>query len=98
MEIYDWRQDPLLQNMDPQKLEFLTALLEEAQTKKKEELMPFLLSLTSRASARGLQFSDEETDLVLKVLKTNMTPAEVKRIDMVRRMTRMISRKSRPGF
>lgn len=95
METYDWRQDPLLHGMNPQKLTFLTQMLEEAQTKKKEEMMPFFLSITAQAKAQGMDFSDAETDMILKVLKSRMNPAEVQRIDMVRRLTGMISKKNR---
>ena len=47
--------------MDPQKLAFLTALMNDAQKQNKDNLMPFIMAAASRANSEGMNFSDEES-------------------------------------
>ncbi|MFR8033098.1 MAG: hypothetical protein ACLU6W_03645 [Lachnospiraceae bacterium] len=79
-------------NMPPEKVAFLNAMLEEMGGKNKNEMMPFLLSVMSRANSKGIQFTDQETDFIIGKLKANMSPAERKKVDMLRQMTRMFGR------
>ena len=79
-------------NMPPEKVAFLNAMLEEMGGKNKNEMMPFLLSVMSRANSKGIQFTDQETDFIISKLKANMSPAERKKVDMLRQMTRMFGR------
>ena len=41
----------------------------------------------------GLQFNDSETDLLLKVLKSRMTPEEQNRIELFRKMAGLLGGK-----
>ena len=79
-------------NMPPEKVAFLNAMLEEMGGKDKNEMMPFLLSVMSRANSKGIQFTDQETDFIISKMKANMSPAERKKVDMLRQMTRMFGR------
>lgn len=79
-------------NMPPEKVAFLNAMLEEMGGKNKNEMMPFLLSVMSRANSKGIQFTDQETDFIISKMKANMSPAERKKVDMLRQMTRMFGR------
>lgn len=87
----NWRNNPKLKGIDPNKLNILIDLLSQADTKKNDELIPFFLAATAKANSMGVSFSDNETDLILNVLKTNMTEEEIKRLDTVRRLARLIS-------
>ncbi len=79
-------------NMSPEKVAFLNAMLEEMKRKNKNEMMPFLLSVMSRANSKGIQFTDKETDFIIGKMKANMSSAEKKKVDMLRQMTRMFNR------
>ena len=95
MEQNKWNNDPIFQNMGANKMDFMMGMLSEIQGKNKNELMPFLLSVTSRANSKGIQFSDEETDFILKALSKNMSPAEKNKINMIRQMSQMIGSRSK---
>ena len=89
------KNNPALKDISPEKLELLISLVGKAQTLKQNEVMPFFLSITKEASAKGISFNDIETELILSVLKKRMSPADIKKIDMIRNLSRMIAAKSR---
>ena len=55
----------------------------EAEKLKQNEIMPYFLSITKKASAEGISFNDEETEVILSILKKKMSPADIKKIDMI---------------
>ena len=95
MENYSWNKDPLFQKMPLEKMDFINSLLSEVGSKNKNELMPFLLSVTSRANAKGIQFSDAEADFIVSNIAKHMTPAERKKIDTIRKLSQAMAKKSK---
>lgn len=95
MDNYNWKNDPLFQKMPMEKMDFITTLLGEVDTKNKNELMPFLLSITTRANEKGIQFTDTETDFIVSNISKHMSPAERKKIDTLRRVSQMLAKKSK---
>ena len=81
-----WKEHPSLKRMDAQKLKWLEKLAEQTSTQKPENLLPFLLAVNAHARKKGIRFTDEETDVILCVLKENMTPEEQNRVDSMRKM------------
>ena len=86
MNSTSWKDHPALKNMEPQKLKWLEKLADQTATQKPENLLPFLLAVNSHAQKKGIHFSDEETDVILCVLKENMSYEEQKRVDSMRKM------------
>lgn len=76
-----------------EKMEFLASLMKEANMKKQNEVMPFLMSIAQRANEKGIQFSDEETEMLVRTMTSNMSPAERKKVEMLRRMSKLIGRR-----
>ena len=93
---HSWQDDPKLKNIHPDKLQFLMQQMSEANGKDPQSLLPFLMGLSSSSGQGGMDFSDNETDLILQVLSQRMTPEERSRIDMIRNLSRMIARKNPP--
>ena len=89
----DWQKDPALKNMDLKKLAFLSELVSQTSGKSPDSLLPFLVSANKNANSMGLQFNDSETDLLLKVLKSRMTPEEQNRIELFRKMAGLLGGK-----
>lgn len=94
MENNFWKQDSRLKNISPDKLNILTNIIEKSNGKSNTELIPFFLEQTARANSMGYSFSDEETELIIDVLKTNMTAEQIKRIDIIKKMSKMIYNKN----
>lgn len=87
MRSNDWMRDPKLKGISPEKLNLLTALLSQANGKSQNELIPFFLAATQKANAQGVSFNENETDMILNVLKQNMSKEEQEKIDTIRRLS-----------
>lgn len=86
MSTPSWKEHPALKKMDSQKLKWLENLADQTARQKPDNILPFLLAVNSHAKKKGIRFTDEETDVILCVLKENMTPEEQKRVDSLRKM------------
>ena len=82
-------------NLDANKQQFISSILTEARSKKKDDLMPFFLTISMRAQKAGIQFTDEETDYIVKSLSAQMTPAERKKIAMIRKLANQLGKQSK---
>lgn len=80
-------------NIDPEKLNFLTTLMKEANGKNQNEMLPFLMGISQQANEKGFQFSDEETEMLVQAMTANMSPAERKKVELLRRMAKMMGKK-----
>ena len=40
-------------------------------------------------------FNDDETEIILNILKKRMSPSDIKKIDMIKNLTQVISRSSK---
>ena len=76
-----WLKNPALNHIDPDKLQMLASLADQAQGKNQNELFSFLMSLSSHNSATAPSFDASEMDAIINVLKTGKSPQEIQRID-----------------
>ncbi|MBE5937485.1 MAG: hypothetical protein E7265_05590 [Lachnospiraceae bacterium] len=93
MDENDILNNPALKNIDKKKLDALLKLTSQAGSKSNDELLPFFLSTFS--GNNNLDFDDEETNAILEVMKTRMSPKEIKKIDTIRNLSRIIAAKSK---
>lgn len=91
----NWKQDPRLRKMNPQKISMLTEFAAKVESTPKDQLMTTLLSLNAEASQRGIQFNDEETDLLISIMSANMSPAEKNRLDTLRMLSKNLMRRNK---
>ena len=89
------KNNPALKDISPEKLELLISLVTKAETLKQNELMPFFISITKEANNKGISFNDTETEIILNVLKKRMSSTDIKKIDMIRNLTNMITKKAK---
>ena len=87
----NWKQDPRLKGMNQQKLELLTTFAQEVESAPKEQLMSTILTLNLKANEKGIHFSDQETELLVSILSGGMSPAERKRMDTLRMISKNLS-------
>ncbi len=80
-------------NIGAEKIDFLTALMKEATAKNQNELMPFLMGVTQQANEKGVQFNDDETEMLVQLMTANMSPAERKKVELLRRMSKMMGKR-----
>lgn len=81
---YDFLENnPLLANMSPEKLQFLMSFASSEKPTDIKEMLPFLLSVSNSAKAKDIQFTDPETELLVNILKQNMSADEAKKADKI---------------
>jgi hypothetical protein len=72
---------PALKNIDPARLQMLSSLASQAQSKNKNELLPFLMAAASQAGSSQLSFGPDEIDTIIQVLKIGKSPQEIQQMD-----------------
>lgn len=77
----DWINDPMLQNMDPLKIELIKTAAAQVDGKSSKSLPPILMSLIMSANRQGIRFSADEMTLILTLLKQGKSPQEQQQID-----------------
>jgi hypothetical protein len=91
----DWSKTPELNNINPAKLSMLNAFVKEAEHKTPNELLPFFMASMKKADSNGISFDDSETDMILNVLKTRMSASDIKKIDTIRNLSKMIAARTK---
>lgn len=79
----DWMKDESLKNIDTYKLEFLQALVFESSNLKREQLLPFLMNVAKRGQDKKINFSDEEIEAIIAVLKKHASPEELTKMEKI---------------
>ena len=77
------QNNPLLQNMEPEKLQFLMNFASSPKPNDMKEMMPFLLSAMNSAKSNNIQFTEPETELLFHLLKQNMSADEAAKADKI---------------
>lgn len=88
----NWMNNPNLKGMDPEKLKMLNNIANQGSQKGMSELMPFLMSAVSQNKNKpgGLDFSHQEMDTIIEVLKMGKPPEEVARINRMMQIMKMM--------
>nr|WP_132282716.1 hypothetical protein [Natranaerovirga hydrolytica]TCK92861.1 hypothetical protein EDC19_2017 [Natranaerovirga hydrolytica] len=81
-------------NIDPRKLSFLNEMFQEMGTKNAEQKIQLLFSYGMKMKQMGLQFTDDETKVIMETLKDNLTPEEKNKIDMMMNMMNMMNQQN----
>ncbi|GBU06454.1 hypothetical protein [Faecalimonas umbilicata] len=82
----NWMEHPMLQKMDPAKLELIRTAATKTNGKSGNDLAPILLALITNANKKGIRFSPDEISLILELLKEGKSKEEQMQIDKTVRM------------
>lgn len=77
----EWMSDPMLNNIEENKLRFLSELVIGCQGKEQKELMAFMMAKMKQAKNESISFSSAEVGAVISAIKKYSTPEEAKQID-----------------
>lgn len=77
----EWINHPLLENMNPVKLELIRRAASQTNGKSGKELAPIMMALITSAMKNNIHFSPEEVNLILDILKEGKTDQEKEQID-----------------
>lgn len=68
-------------NLHPVKQEIIKEVLNNHKLSSPETILPKMMNINKELSKRNLNFTKDETTLLINIMKENMTPAEQKRVD-----------------
>lgn len=89
----EWMNNPLLNDMDPLKLELIQRAAAQTAGKFGKDLAPIMLALITGANQKGIRFSSDEISLILGLLKEGKSKEEQAQIDRtIQMVNRMIQK------
>lgn len=90
----NWKQDPRLRQMEPAKLDYLTAFASRIASLPKDQILPAFISMQADAAQKGIRFSDTEAELLASVLTYGMSPEEKKKLEALRFLAKKLAARS----
>ena len=88
--------NPALQNISPEKLNFLLQFAQENNNKNPKDMVPMFLAASASAKKQGMTFSGPESSLILEIMKQNMSEEEKKKTDMIINMFQQNKKRDTP--
>ncbi len=86
----DWMKDPSLSGIDPAKMALLQSFINQGSGKSQNEIVSVLMAAANSSRAKGLQFSPQEMELIIRVLKVGKSPQEIARMDKMLSLMKMM--------
>ncbi len=80
--------NPKLNNISPEKLQFLMEMASQEKGATPKDMMSALMSASTAAKNKGVNFDSSETDLIVEVLKQNLSDSDKSKADMILSMMR----------
>lgn len=77
----EWLNHPAMKDIDPVKLELIKTAARQTAGKSGNSLAAVMMALITSAGKRGIQFTPEETSLILEILKEGRSDEEKNQID-----------------
>jgi hypothetical protein len=82
-----------INNISQEKLNFISEIIKQSESVSQNNLITFFINAAATANAKGIDFSDAETNLIINSLKTNMTKEQINKLETVRNIAKAISSK-----
>ena len=80
------RNNPLLNGMDSEKLEFIMNFASKEKPKNMRDAMPFLIANMNIAKKENIQFSNSEIRLIADILCKDLSPNEKEKVHRIMSM------------
>lgn len=82
----DVLNNPVFQNIAPEKKEILLDFMKEANGIAPEKAFSILAKTNAKMKSLGLTFTKEESELITTTLLSGLSPAERKKFETIRKM------------
>ena len=79
-------------NISPEKINFLMQFAAQNKSGNAKEMSNMIMGAVSNAKKEGIQFTPNETDLIIEILKQNMSPEEQHKADQLLSLMRNLKR------
>lgn len=81
-----FQNNPAFRALSPEKLSFLMNFANSKKPAEIKDMAPFLLGALGNARKNNIQFTGTETELLISILKQNMSPEEAAKADRIIRL------------
>lgn len=81
-----FQNNPTFNNLSPEKSAFLINFANAKKPTQLQEMMPFLMSSMNQAKKENIQFTPSESDLLIDILKKNLSPEDCRKVDLMMRI------------
>lgn len=78
-----WMNDPTVQQIPKEKLEFMKELFSGGKGKSQKEMMAYMIPMMKRAKQENLTLSKEELSLAIAAIKRHSTMEELEKINHI---------------
>lgn len=82
-----------LSNISPEKLNFLIQFAGQNKSSNAKEMSNMIFGAVNEAKKEGIQFTPNETDIIIEILKQNMSPEEQRKADQILNLMRNMRKK-----
>lgn len=82
----EWMNDPLVADIDKNKLHFLQALVFESQNLTRDQMLPFLMSIAQKGKAQNISFEESEINAIIAAIHKYASPEEIDKINKIMKM------------
>ncbi len=79
----EWLEDERLQQIAPEKLEFILSLASECEGKTIKQALPKINAAFQRSKKQGLQLTGQEAAILFHIVQNNSTPEEREKIEKI---------------
>lgn len=90
----EWINNPSLSGIDPAKMALLQTFLAQGKGKAPNDMMNFLMSAANISQKKGLQFTPDEMDSIIDVLKVGKSQQEIARMNKMLSLIKMMRMKN----
>lgn len=87
------KNNPNLNSMDPEKLNFLMNFAMQNPSGDSKQMASTLMNAATSAKNKGVDFTSDETEVLVELLKQNMSPDEQKKADQIMLLMKNMRRK-----
>lgn len=88
----DWINHPAMKNIHPAKKQILLELSKNSKNLTFDKLLPLMMSTNTKLKSQGLNFTQQETDLITEILSANLSPAERQKFETLRKMMPLMNK------
>ncbi len=88
----DWINHPAMKNIHPAKKQILLELSKNSKNATMDKLLPLMMNANTKLKSQGLNFSQQETDLITEILTANLAPADRQKFEMLKKMMPLMNK------
>lgn len=79
----DFFSTPQFQKLHPVKKQIIQELVSNQETMSPETMLSKVMTINKELSKRNLNFSKEESSLLIQILKQSMSPSDQQKVDLL---------------